>query len=59
MQARHAGPSCIGASWIQCATMFFVDHGVEQAMQFRLEHGLESTQHEIPSRSRVDEESQV
>ena len=59
MKASHASRPGVGATRIQCTTMFVVHDSVEQAVQFGLEHGLKSSQHEVAPRGSVDEESQM
>ena len=39
--------------------MLAVDEFAKQSVQFAVEHGLQTSQYEISSRSRVDEESEM
>src|SRR5216684_6381504 len=59
VEASHAGASRLGASRIERTLRFAVHDGRKEVLQRSLEQGLEAPEHEIASRSRIDEDPQV
>lgn len=59
MKASHASRTCVGTTRVQRATMLVIHDGVEQTVQFRLEHGPEPTQNEVAPCGSIDEETQM
>ncbi len=59
MQTGCAGTACAFAARIESTSMFTVDNLVQQTIQFRFEHCLQSAEHESTTGGGEDEEAEM
>src|SRR5436189_6454507 len=59
MQASNARPAATSTTGIEWASRFRVQEGVKETIEARLKYRLETTEHKIATRRRIDNHGQV